>query len=207
MTMSMTATADGSIQSRMQEVEELVREVEETFDPRSRQRAQRLVAAVLELHKAALGRVVSLLAADEHGDRALKSLESDELVAHLLLLHDLHPTGFAVRVARAVESAAVAAKRQGASLALESVDETTRHVVVRITPGTGCGSTAASLRQRVEEALLAAAPDAGQVTFDTASSPPVSTFVPVARLRTRPAPAGAGQLEANDVECRTPELA
>jgi hypothetical protein len=99
------------------------------------------VQAVVELYGEGLRRIMA-------GAR-----EEDELVSHLLVLHDLHPMPLEERVRAAVgDRAIVVAADEG---------------VVRIRLKGGCGSTG------VEEVIRAAAPDVEAVLVADAVEPQV----------------------------------
>jgi Fe-S cluster biogenesis protein NfuA len=171
---------DPGFQRRMEQIEALGHELERAPDPRLRDNAQELVRALMDLHKAALARVLDAIDdPDERADRTVERLAADELVGNVLLLHDLHPIDFDVRVRRAIDAAAERAKKHGAGI--ELVESRDRQVVVRIVAGSGCGSSADSLRQMVEEALYAHAPDLARLDFD-AVEPSNVTFIPLWKL-------------------------
>lgn len=111
------------------EVRERVAHVEQLLDGLDEQ-ALEAVAAVVELYGEALRRIV-----------AGASLTKDELLTHLLLLHDLHPAGVRERVAQVLE------ELRGGEL-VELTDS-----VARVRLASGCR------RSAVEEAVLRVAPE------------------------------------------------
>jgi hypothetical protein len=115
------------------EVRERVAQVEQLLDGLD-ERGERAVAAVVELYGEALRRIVSGA-----------SLTKDELVAHLLLLHGLHPAGVRERVAQALEEL-----RGGELVELSGT-------VARVRLASGCR------RATVEEAVLRVAPELERV--------------------------------------------
>ena len=63
-----------------------------------------LVHLLVEVYGAGLGRIIELIVADDHaGRKLLDRLVADELVASLLVLHDLHPSNTETRVREALE--------------------------------------------------------------------------------------------------------
>ncbi len=87
-------------------IDELVRKIEAVADPAVRATAKELVQALMQLHGAAIERVLELVGkAGEAGSAILKALGSDELVSSLLVLYDLHPEDFETRVNRGVAKA------------------------------------------------------------------------------------------------------
>jgi hypothetical protein len=121
---------------------ELVARVEAALDRiESDPAALEAVRAVAELYGEGLRRMMA-------GAR-----EEDELVAHLLVLHDLHPLPLAERVRAAVGDRAI----------VVSADDG----VVRVRLKGGCGSTG------VEETIRAAVPDVDAVLVADAAEPQV----------------------------------
>jgi hypothetical protein len=138
-----------------QRIESLVRALESGGDVETRRRAQDLVRLLLDVHRDGLGRVLGALRGLPGGEPACAALERDPLVAHLLLLHGLHPRPPAARI----EDALAALCAEGHAATLRSVDDGVAHVqVVGLLPGA---------RLRVEESVWAAAPDLeGVVVLD-----------------------------------------
>jgi hypothetical protein len=134
------------------------------------------VRELVDLYGEALARIV------RHVGRAHpelpRELAADELVGHLLLVHDLHPLDTATRVREALDRLGT----PHTSAELVAVDGDTAQV--RVTAG-GCGSSAADLREAVDAAVRAAAPEVGTVDV-TVTSPSATAFVPLAELTTRP---------------------
>ena len=111
----------------------------------------------------------------------MNALTSDPLIAGLLLLHDIHPENLETRVRVAVDALAPALVPQGARVAQVSVDEGIVRVRLERELGRG-GPAAAALRSRIEQALVAAAPDAAGIEIDV---PDTAAFVPVTEVRMR----------------------
>jgi hypothetical protein len=83
---------------QVQEIERVIREIEATADPNTRERVHRLVGAILGYHEQAVSRMVELA-----GEATTRSFARDELAASVLLLYGLHPDDFETRVRRAVD--------------------------------------------------------------------------------------------------------
>ncbi|MEW6277612.1 MAG: hypothetical protein AB1758_03235 [Candidatus Eremiobacterota bacterium] len=112
--------------------------------------ARELVGRVLDLHREGLAVLLRQLDPER-----LRELARDPLVGHLLMLHDLHPDSAEERVRRAL------APFPGVSL-LECAPARVR---LRLSDP--------EVRERVCAALLAEAPDAGQVHCEDASGQPL----------------------------------
>ena len=168
--------------------EELLQRVERLSDPVARTAAVELVQALLELYGEGLRRVTAAVV-HAGGDALAAELADDDLVAHLLLLHDLHPLELPARVARAVR---IAAARLGGALAgpatVDGVTATVDGPTVRLrlpAEAAGCRSTAAAVHTAFEDAIRAAAPEIERVEIEQA--PPLPTLIPLASLRRNPA--------------------
>ena len=93
---------DAEARERVARVEALLGDVERLTDAGARETAMELVRALVELYGAGLERVVGLVA-EEDGDGALaEAFAADELVSHLLMVHDLHPQPVEHRVRAAL---------------------------------------------------------------------------------------------------------
>jgi hypothetical protein len=78
--------------------ERVERLLAEITDPADRERAEDLVAALIQMYGSGLERIVRLV-----GDATARSLAADDLVGSLLIVHDLHPVSTGERVRAALE--------------------------------------------------------------------------------------------------------
>ncbi|WP_376796932.1 NifU family protein [Thermogemmatispora sp.] len=147
-----------------EEIERLLAEIEDLPDARGRALAEELVRSLLSLYGEGLRRMVELLSAAESSQRSssgthlLELLASDELVAALLLLHDLHPVPLRVRLEQALEELRPVVQGHGGELVL--VDLAEGVLSLRLTGSChGCPASLQYLRQRIEEAVYRVAPD------------------------------------------------
>lgn len=190
----MTDRERGELAPRLDELERLIREMEDGPESPTRARARRIVGAALDLHAAALARMLDIVGADDGAGRAfIDAFAADPLVSGLLILHGLHPLGLETRVRAAVENLALALRSQGARPTLVVVVDGAVRVRVEREAASG-GLPAAALRARIEEAILAAAPDAASVAVDVPADADHRAFVPVeqVRLRSRAPEVGRG---------------
>ena len=94
----------------------------------------------------------------------------DELVAHLLLLHGLHPVPVRERVLGALDEVRPYLAAHGGGVELLGVDDG----VVRLRlegACNGCPSSALTLQSAVEEAILRAAPDIERIEAEGVAAP------------------------------------
>ncbi|MGA7156724.1 MAG: NifU family protein [Acidobacteriaceae bacterium] len=162
---------------RSDRIEELVSRIENTGDPALRAVAQELLQAVIELHGAALERILDAVSQLPNGDAALRQIASDNLVSNVLSLHGLHPVAIEERVATAVEDSQPYLKSHGGNVELSSIEDGTVHVQLQGTCGT-CSSSTETLKNHVENAIYEAAPEIVSVIAESISKPPApSEFV------------------------------
>jgi Fe-S cluster biogenesis protein NfuA len=120
----------------------------------------------------------------------MTALLSDELVSHLLLVHDLHPDSVESRVRQALEDVRPNLKAHGADAELLGLEGQVAQVRLHVS-GNSCQSSAATAELAVREAVTRAAPEIAEVRVVAAEPPPPpQTLIPVADLfRSRPAAA------------------
>jgi Fe-S cluster biogenesis protein NfuA len=156
----MTDTLDGrEFQAQMQRLDALLKGVERFTDPAAKAQVRALVRAVLDLHGAGLERLLRhVQAAGEAGGAILDACAGDDVVSGLLLLHGLHPLPVEERVRRALDDVRPYLRSHGGNVELLGVSDG----VVRLRlEGSchGCPSSALTMKQTIEEAILARAPD------------------------------------------------
>jgi Fe-S cluster biogenesis protein NfuA len=155
-------------EARLRRIQELVRHLDEIPNLESRNNARALMEAILELHGAGLEKMMDIVAEQvDTGKATIRRFAGDELIASLLLLHDLHPDDLETRVHRAL------AKTHGDAELVSVFDGIVR---VRLSGG-GCG-----LRDSVEALVRDAAPDLVDLVIEEVSQSPANDFVPVASL-------------------------
>jgi Fe-S cluster biogenesis protein NfuA len=116
--------------------------------------AVEVAQGLLELYGEGLRRIVARVDASE--------LAGDELVSHLLLLHDLHPVPVEERVRSALESVRPYLGTHGGDVELLGVSEGVARL--RLDGScSGCPSSTVTLRMAIEEAIYKAAPDVQRV--------------------------------------------
>ena len=143
----------------VEQVEALLDQVE-TFPEPQREVATELVRALLDMYGEGLSRIVA----------ACDVPVEDELVAHLLLLHGLHPVPVRERVIGALDEVRPYLASHGGGV--ELLDVADGVVRLRLEGScNGCPSSAATLRGAVEEAIARAAPDVERVETEGVAEP------------------------------------
>lgn len=167
-------------------VEEVLDHLAATGDPQACAAAEELVRVLMDFYGAGLARVVGLLdapAARRSPGAPLAGLLGDELVASLLVLHDLHPEDTTTRITRALETV------RDHPVEAVGFDDATATLRVRSTGGSGCGcpSTGEAARRAVEDALACFAPEVTAVELEPAVREPA-----LLQIGTGPADAAGG---------------
>lgn len=172
----MTNTDDQELREQFQRIEALLATVEQHADPAVLAAVQEIVQTLLGYHAAGLARLLEAVDAN-----ARDRLVDDELVSSLLVLHGLHPLSLEARVARALES--VQPALHGGNV--ELVDIVDGGVRLRVhSGGHTCASSGQTMRQAIEQAIHAFAPDVTGLIIDSdpAGQRPAETFIPVEQL-------------------------
>lgn len=165
------------------ELDETLQRLERTPGPMT-QTALRAVTGLARIYGEALARVVDRA---PQGSPLAAALTEDELLGHLLALHEIHPEPAENRIRRALADLAPALQARGARAELAGIDDG----VATVRLAGGCGSVTAALRQAVEEAVRALAPELRAVEV----VPPVrlAAFIPAETLAVRPPAAAEGR--------------
>jgi Fe-S cluster biogenesis protein NfuA len=164
---------DTEVRERIERVEQLLGAIEGNAD------AVEAVGAVVELYGEALRRVVAYEPPGE--------LLEDELLSHLLLVHDLHPEPVESRVARALDEVRPYLGSHGGGVELLGVADGVARVRLEGTCN-GCPSSTATLRHAIEEAVGRAAPELLGVEAEGVAEP---------------APAGPQLVQIGSLQCPT----
>ena len=143
--------------------------------PRRRSHVRAIVQAVLDLHGAGLA--AHPVAPGERREQPAAPSSTpalrDEVVGGLLLLHGLHPLDLEARVRQALEDVRPYLRSHGGNVELLGIDDG----VVRLRlQGSchGCPSSAVTMQQTIEEAILGKAPDVTAVEVEgVTETPPV----------------------------------
>jgi Fe-S cluster biogenesis protein NfuA/nitrite reductase/ring-hydroxylating ferredoxin subunit len=114
--------------------------------------AGELVGAVISLYGEGLERIVASL-----GDRA-QELVDDQLIATLLLIHDLHPVPLAERVQAALDSVRPYMESHGGNVELLSLEQGIARIHLRGSCS-DCSASSVTLELAIKQALEEMAPD------------------------------------------------
>jgi Fe-S cluster biogenesis protein NfuA/nitrite reductase/ring-hydroxylating ferredoxin subunit len=178
----MSAVAQPEPRELVAEVERRLAEIEALEDRRAQEAATAAVQALLELYGTGLERIVENIAARDDGQLAT-ALVDDELVAHLLLVHGLHPVPLEQRVLDALAEVRPYLESHGGNVELLAIDGPA--VRLRMQGScSGCPSSAMTLKLAIENALTKAAPEIEDVI---AEDPPSEDAAPLLQIEVAPA--------------------
>jgi Fe-S cluster biogenesis protein NfuA len=164
-----TAPGRGEFRARTERVEKLAGKLDQAGDPEVRAAALELIQSVVELHGAALQRLIDKCLETAEGERVLNDALQDDLIASMFLLHSLHPDDIETRVLRGIEAARPYLKSHGGDCELVSLHDGVVRLRLHGTCGS-CSSSSLTLKNAVEEALYQAAPDIREIIAENASA-------------------------------------
>ena len=150
-------TAD--FQQELRKIEGLVRTVESGADPHIRASMVKLMETVMSLHREGIERMMEIVfRAGETGEAIIEDFARDDVIANLLLLYGLHPLDLETRVRQALDQVRPFLGSHGGDVELLGIADGA--VRLRLQGSChGCGSSAITLKQTIEEAIYNAAPD------------------------------------------------
>jgi Fe-S cluster biogenesis protein NfuA len=161
---------DRGFRKRMEQVESLIHELEGISDSKARASAQDLLRAVMELHGAALERILNKLAdAGETGLALIDALADDDLTASVLLLHGLHPLDLETRVRQALDKVRPFLRSHGGNVELLGLAGGVARLQM-LGSCDGCPSSAMTLKLAIEQAIYEKAPDVTAIELDRATT-------------------------------------
>ena len=166
----------------MQRIGGLVAEIEAIADPAVRAATQGLVQSLMDLHGAALEKLLDIVAdAGEPGMNIIERLGRDPLVSSVLILYGLHPENLETRVAKAVDKLRPQLRKQGCEVELLGMND--GDIRVRVEAGSHtCGSTGKTVQATLEAAIYDAAPDLASLVIEGLEEKPASGFVALDKL-------------------------
>lgn len=173
---------DQGLQERVARMETLLEEIEALEDPAARSKAAEMVGLLLDLYGEGLARMMDLVY-ETGNDKAFESFAGDELVAHLLLLHGLHPLDLETRVVQALEEVRPYLQSHGGNVELLGIEDGVARLRLEGSCN-GCPSSTMTLKLAIEEAIQKAAPDIERIEAEGVAEPhPAPTLIAGPTLR------------------------
>jgi Fe-S cluster biogenesis protein NfuA len=169
--------AGDDAQAAGERVEALLAELRSQAGPQVAATAEELVGCLVELYGAGLARITEIIGEEEPG--LTDKLVADPLVESLLLVHDLHPLDTSTRVRRAVEEVLPQLGSHAGEVEYLGLDEAG---VLRLRlVQRGC--SVETVRDLIEKAVAAAAPEAAAVGIELVEPP---EELPLLQITRRP---------------------
>ena len=141
-------------------VDALLEEVQESGDAASRDRTMELVGALVDLYGEGLARLVPRVADPP-------ALADDEVVSHLLLIHDIHPAPVEARVRAALGEVRPYLDSHGGNVELAGIEDGVVHLRMEGSCS-GCPSSAMTLKLAIEDAIRKHAPEVSRIEAEDA---------------------------------------
>ncbi len=172
----MTDTFDArEFQARLRRLDDLLQGVDRLADASARSRTHEIARAILELHGVGIERILDHMAgAGEAGAAALDACARDEVAGGLLLLHGLHPLDVDERVMLALDQVRPYLASHGGDVEFLGVRDGVARLRL-VGSCHGCPSSAVTMKQTIEEAILGRAPDVVAVEVEGQTSAPMTT--------------------------------
>ncbi|HKU26592.1 MAG TPA: NifU family protein [Candidatus Sulfotelmatobacter sp.] len=170
---------NGEFLEQMAKIEQLLQHVNTLGDEGARSSVVELMQTLMDLHGAALSRIVERLSdSGDAGRNALKKIGEDPLVCGLLVVYGIHPLSLQERVMLAIDKVKPQLQKLGTTVELTGMDENVIRLMLR---GARLDAhSSISLRARIEQAVREAAPEVVEVTIDGI---PDSGFVPLTMIQ------------------------
>src|SRR5947209_839352 len=152
---------DRDLTQRASDIEALLGDIEAFPDHAMRDRALEVVQNLLVLYGEGLARMLAIVqteGAPSARESLLDAFAEDDLIAHLLMLHDLHPVDVETRVLRALEEVRPYLQSHGGNVELLGIEEGVAKLRLQGSCS-GCPSSTMTLKLAIEEAIQRAAPD------------------------------------------------
>ena len=179
--------ASGSGEDLVARVQELQARLDAAGDSATREVAEELVAAVVQMYGVGLEQIFSALAADgEAGERIAAGLAEDPEVASLLLIHDLHPVPLETRIHEALEKVRPYMESHGGNVELLSLQDGVARIRLEGSCS-DCRASSVTLELAIKQALEEAAPDLWGLEVEGINEDPTTGMpLPMAPAATAP---------------------
>jgi Fe-S cluster biogenesis protein NfuA len=159
-------------QARLRRLDALLQGIDRMADPSARAQTREIVQSLLDLHGLGLERVMDHLA--ESCAAAIGVIARDEVAGGLLLLHGLHPLGLEERVHLALDDVRPYLRSHSGDVELVGLRDGVARLRL-VGNCHGCPSSAATMKQTVEEAIVGRAPDLDGVEVEGKTPGPMTT--------------------------------
>jgi Fe-S cluster biogenesis protein NfuA/nitrite reductase/ring-hydroxylating ferredoxin subunit len=180
----MAQTQQHNLREAGTRIEQLLEELRAASDPGVPAKVEDLVHLLVDVYGAGLRRIVEMIEAEEQAGRSLLGrLVADELVASLLVLHDLHPADTETRVRQALEKVRPYLGSHAGDVELLGIDHA--GVVHLKLQGScnGCPSSSVTVKLAIERAIEEAAPEITGIEVEGVAPPRSGKVISLESLR------------------------
>jgi Fe-S cluster biogenesis protein NfuA/nitrite reductase/ring-hydroxylating ferredoxin subunit len=140
-------------------VQELSAQLEAVAEPGTLAVAEELSAVIVQMYGAGLERIVEVIAGEgDAGEQVRDALAADDLVASLLLIHDLYPVPLEERVVQALDKVRPYMESHGGDVELLGIEDGVARLRLQGSCKS-CSASSATLELAVRQALEEMAPD------------------------------------------------
>jgi len=161
-------------------VQELQAQLQDSGDPPTREVADALISAIVQMYGAGLQRIFTCLGdAGVVGEALAAALSEDAAVLPLLLIHDLHPVPLEDRVRGALEQVRPYMESHGGNVELVSLEGGVARISLRGSCS-DCAASAVTLELAIKQALEDAAPDLEELQVDGVAPASTGPSLPMA---------------------------
>ena len=183
---------------RLQNIGRLISGLDEIADKKAQASVRELTQLIMELHGTGLEKMMEIIFAQGViGSELIDNLGRDRMVSSLLVLHGLHPDDMKTRVGYAIEHLAAKLRKQEVEIQLLNADEE----IVRVSAQTNshaCGSTTATVRAEIEDAIYEVAPEIKSLVIEGLEPKSANGFVNIEQLMGEGAAANLIESKAGD---------
>lgn len=161
-------SGDNRLRANAERIDALLGEL--SAEPRARRTAEALVRVLMESYGGGLKRMLEI-AGTEAPAEVFERLCRDETIAHLLILHGLHPWTIERRIEHALERVRPHLGSHGGDVVLIAIEEGV--VTLRLEGSCdGCPASALTMKRAIEKALEAAAPEIVEIRLEESEAKP-----------------------------------
>jgi nitrite reductase/ring-hydroxylating ferredoxin subunit/Fe-S cluster biogenesis protein NfuA len=159
------AIAEEEEKNPFDELNKLLESIEQHPEEQVRNHVRAIVGAMLDLHHAALQRMIGIVGAHPNGEEISAEFSQDEFVKAVLLAHDLLPETLEKRIERALENARKNLKIYDADVELLKIENGAAHLKL-IAGGAAANVSTTILKGEIEQALHLETPDLQNVLYE-----------------------------------------
>lgn len=176
---------DREVRQLVAQVNSLLNKVESLEDGEAKTIALETIQILFELYGEALARIIHQ-GVQGNATKLFDAFKQDELISHLLLMHDLHPDSVETRVQQALDEVRPYMESHGGNVELLGIEAGVAYLRL-VGSCHGCAASSTTMKLAVEKAVHKFAPDLLAIEADGAVEPPprpLAGFVPVSTVGT-----------------------